>query len=78
VKAHAGIFGEEIAERLAKQATQNYQYNVPYSRIPKCTIINNNRKESIRKWQRQWEEITKVAIVEEFFPRVGNRLAVIL
>ena len=34
------------------------------------------RKESIRKWQRQWEETTKGAITKEFFPSVERRLAV--
>jgi hypothetical protein len=33
---------------------------------------------TIHRSTRQWEEITKVAIVEEFFSRVGNTLAVIL
>jgi ribonuclease HI len=33
VKAQAGIYGNEIADRLAKEATQNYY--VMYSRIPK-------------------------------------------
>jgi ribonuclease HI len=36
VKAHAGIYGNKIADRLAKEATQNYY--VAYSRIPKSTI----------------------------------------
>jgi hypothetical protein len=36
--------------------------------IPKCAIKNDTRKESIRKWQNQWEETTKGAITKEFFP----------
>jgi len=62
VKVHAGIFGNETADRLAKEATQNY--NVTYRRIPKSAIKKDTRKESIRKWQHQWEETTKGAITK--------------
>ena len=51
VKARAGIYGNEIADRLEKEANQND--HVTYSRIPKSAIIKDNRKESIRKWQSQ-------------------------
>jgi hypothetical protein len=74
VKAHARIFGNEIADRLAKEATQNYY--VTYKRIPKSAIKKDTRKESIRKWQCQWEETEKGAITKEFFPSVEKRLAV--
>jgi hypothetical protein len=47
-----------------------------YSRLPKCTIKRDNQQQSIRKWQRQWEETTKGAITKEFFPTVESRLAV--
>jgi hypothetical protein len=67
-------FGNEIAGRLAKEATQNHY--VTYSRIPRSAIKKDTRKESIRKWQRQWEETTKGAITNEFFPSVESRLAV--
>jgi hypothetical protein len=50
-------------------------YYVTYRRIPKSATKKNNRKESTRKWQRQWEETTKGAITKEFFPSVERRLA---
>jgi len=74
VKAHVRIYGNEIADRLAKEATENY--HVTYSRIPKGTIKKDTRKESMRKWQSQREETTKGVITKEFFPNVESRLAV--
>ena len=74
VQAHVGIYGNEIADRLAKEATQNH--HITYSRIPKSAIQKDIRKESIRKWQKHWEETTKGAITKDFFPSVESRLAV--
>jgi ribonuclease HI len=76
VKADVGIYGNEIADRLAKEATKN-RYET-YSRLPKCAIKMDNRQQSIKKWQRQWEETTKGGVTKEFFPSVEGRLAVIL
>jgi hypothetical protein len=42
-------------------------FYVTYSRIPIRTIKKETREESIRKWQNQWEETTKEAIIKEFF-----------
>jgi transcriptional accessory protein Tex/SPT6 len=73
VKAHVGIYGNEMADRLVKKATENH--NETYSRLPKSAIKRDNRKQSIRKWQRQWKETTKGAVTKEFFPSVEGRLA---
>jgi ribonuclease HI len=51
VKAHVGIYGNEIADRLVKKATKNDHET--YSRLPKCAIKRDNRQQSIWKWQRQ-------------------------
>jgi len=52
-------------------------HHVTHSRIPKSAVKKKDtRKESIRKWQSQWEETTKAAITKEFFPNVESRLAV--
>jgi hypothetical protein len=45
VKAQAGIYGNEIADRLAKEATQNHY--VTYSSIPRSAIKKDTRKENI-------------------------------
>jgi ribonuclease HI len=42
VRAHAGIYENEIADRLAKEATQNN--HATYSRITKSAITKDNRK----------------------------------
>jgi ribonuclease HI len=47
VKAHVGIYSNEIADRLAKEATKNHHET--YSRLLKCAIIRDNRQQSIRK-----------------------------
>jgi ribonuclease HI len=48
VKAHVGIHGNEIADRLTKEATKNHHET--YNRLPKSAIKRDNRQQSIRKW----------------------------
>jgi hypothetical protein len=72
VKAHAEIEGNETADRLAKEATQNHY--VTYSMIPKSTILKETREESIRKWQNQWKETTKGTVTKDFFSKCRKKL----
>jgi ribonuclease HI len=37
VKAHAGIYGNEMADQLTKAATQNSDIVVSFNRIPTST-----------------------------------------
>ena len=70
MKAHARNIGNELADRLAKEATKNRNVT------PISAIKKDIREESVRKWQRQWEETEKGSITKEYFPSVESRLAV--
>jgi ribonuclease HI len=51
VKAHAGIYGNETADQLAKAATRNSDIAVSYNRIPTSTLYNELKEVVIEKWQ---------------------------
>jgi len=49
VKAHAGKYGNELADRFAKEAARSDNTNYGYNRIPKSAILHE-AAEAIRKW----------------------------
>jgi ribonuclease HI len=66
IKAHAGHYGNELADTLAKEATRNY--DTCYNKIPKSEIEHRERDRNIEKWQQQWNISTKGIVTKEFFP----------
>jgi ribonuclease HI len=50
IKAHAGNYGNELADRLAKEAVRNSV--ICYNRFPKSEIERQEREKSIEKWQK--------------------------
>ena len=74
VKAHAGIHGNELADKLAKEAARNEHTDVAFRRIPISTLHQEIQQESIQRWQKEWENCTKAAITKEYFPTIQEKL----
>ena len=74
VKAHAGIEGNELADKLAKEAAENDALPIEYNRIPLTTVTTEQAKKTLTNWQRLWERTDKGALCRSFFPKVQDRL----
>jgi ribonuclease HI len=74
VKAHAGIYGNEMADQLPKAATRNSDIAVSFNRIPTNTLYSELKEVAIQKLQTDWDKCSKAAITKEFFPNVTDRL----
>jgi ribonuclease HI len=61
VKAHVGIYGNEMADRVAKEAARKKDANITFNRIPKSTINYELEEEAIQQWQNEWEKCHKAA-----------------
>jgi len=72
IKAHAGNLGNELADRLAKDAASDKNIPVVFDRIPKTTLYSELEEEATLKWQEEWEQCNKAAVTKQFFPTVGT------
>jgi hypothetical protein len=72
IKAHAGHTRNELADKLAKEATNNRE--ICFNKIPKSEIVRLEHQKSIAKWQKQWDDSNKGWVTKEYFPEVKERL----
>jgi len=73
VKVHVGIYGNELADHLAKAAASSTELAVTFDRTPKCTLYSEI-EEDTQKWQQECERSTKAAVAKQFFPNVRNMI----
>ena len=74
LKAHAGTSGNELADKLAKEASGKTDLPISYNRVPKSVIKRYLEKVSVETWQREWDTTTKGRITKDYFPKVAERL----
>ena len=74
IKAHIGILGNEMADKLAKEATTMDEAQYAYTKIPKSTIVLKAKQDGHAKWQEQWTNTTKGRITNSFFPSIHKRM----
>jgi ribonuclease HI len=73
VKAHVGIYGNELADQLPKAAARNRDTTIAFNRIPPSTLYSEI-EEAKEKWQKEWKDFTKAGITKQFFPNMKDRL----
>jgi len=74
VKAHAGTLGNEVADKLAKEAARSKNMQCVFDRIPKSTLKYKAEEESKKEWQTEWSTSHKAAATRQYFPTVQDRL----
>jgi hypothetical protein len=73
IKAHVGVVGNDLADRLAKAAASDSDAKIAFSSLPMFTLISKIEQETKLNWQKEWEECTQAQIRKEFFPKVQDR-----
>jgi len=58
-KAHVRTTGNELANKLAKEASSKIEIPISCNRVPKCVIKRDLEDNSRENWQKEWETTNK-------------------
>ena len=76
VKAHVGIYGNELEDRLAKEAARNNVTSHAFSIIPRSTLYYETAEKAKQEWQDEWTTCDTPAATKQYFPTVWHRLGI--
>jgi len=76
VKVYVGIYGNELANKLAKEAARSNGTSIAFNRVPKSTLYYEAAEEAKQKRQDEWTTCAKAATTKQYFPTVRDRLGI--
>ena len=75
MKAHTGIEGNEVADKLAKEAAKyDENMNIVLDRITFTSVGRKISRKGLEHWQLQWNNATKGALCRSLFPNLEQFL----
>lgn len=74
VKAHVGNPGNELADKMAKEAASDEELLQVYIKVPKSTIKTEIQETGYQQWQSRWNTTKNGGICKAFFPSIKDRL----
>lgn len=75
IKAHRGIWGNELADNLAKRAARSRK-SISFNKIPTSAVKKKLREEFRNKWEIEWQRTKNGESTKPYFPTIRQRLAI--
>lgn len=74
IKAHNGVFGNELADNLAKEASMDDSIPFRFTKVPISHVEAVGNRIALQRWEAQWQCTENAAHTRRFFPHVVDRL----